>query len=155
MPLAQPSSCLKRLTTMFTFHKLRVWHLAKAMVKDVYALTKMFPAEERFGLTAQLNRAAVSVASNIAEGSGRVNRKDQAHFTQLAYGSLMEVACQIEIACELGFISENELKSICSAIKIIAEKLSALRSSQLSSLSSHQASDAQLSSLNPHQGTSK
>lgn len=118
----------------FVFHKLRVWSLAKDLVKDIYALTKAFPAEERFGLAAQINRAAISVASNIAEGSGRVSRKDQAHFTQLAYGSLMEVACQMEIAQDLGFLSDDELQSIFSSIKTIAEKLSALRSSQLSSL---------------------
>jgi four helix bundle protein len=122
----------------FVFHKLRVWHLAKDLVKAVYALTKTFPAEERFGLSAQLNRAAISVASNIAEGSGRVSRKDQAHFSQLAYGSLMEVACQIEIAHDLNLISEEGLQSILSSVKSVAEKLSALRSSQLSSLNSHQ-----------------
>ena len=118
----------------FVFHKLRVWSLEKDLVKDICALTKAFPAEERFGLAAQINRAAISVASNIAEGSGRVSRKDQAHFTQLAYGSLMEVACQMEIAQDLGFLSDDELQSIFSSIKTIAEKLSALRSSQLSSL---------------------
>jgi four helix bundle protein len=112
--------------------------LAKDLVKDIYALTKTFPAEERFGLTAQINRAAISVASNIAEGSGRVSRKDQAHFTQLAYGSLMEVACQLEIAQELGFLSETELGSVFSTIKAIAKKLSALRSTQLSSLNPQQ-----------------
>jgi four helix bundle protein len=122
----------------FVFHKLRVWHLAKDLVKAVYALTKTFPAEERFGLAVQLNRAAISVASNIAEGSGRVSRKDQAHFTQLAYGSLMEVACQVEIAHDLGFLSEDDLQSVSSSIKAVAEKLSALRSFQLSSLNSHQ-----------------
>lgn len=107
-------------------------------MKAVYALTKTFPAEERFGFSAQLNRAAISVASNIAEGSGRVSRKDQAHFTQLAYGSLMEVACQIEIAHDLDLISEEGLQSILSSVKSVAEKLSALRSSQLSSLNPHQ-----------------
>jgi four helix bundle protein len=112
--------------------------LAKELVKAMYQLTRTFPSEERFGLASQINRAAVSVASNIAEGSGRVNRKDQAHFTQLAYGSLMEVACQVEIAYDLEFISEAELFSACSLIKEIAEKLSALRNSQLSSLTSHQ-----------------
>lgn len=122
----------------FVFHKLRVWHLAKDLVKAVYALTKTFPAEERFGLAAQINRAAISVVSNIAEGSGRVSRKDQAHFTQLAYGSLMEVACQMEIAHDLGFLSEERLQPILSSIKTVAEKLSALRTSQLSSLNSHQ-----------------
>jgi len=133
----------------FVFHKLRVWHLAKDLVKAVYAVTRTFPAEERFGLTAQINRAVVSVASNIAEGAGRVSRKDQAHFTQLAYGSLMEVACQMEIAQELGYLSEDELQSVCNSIKTVAEKLSALRTSLLSTLNPHQGA------LNPQQGVKK
>jgi four helix bundle protein len=124
----------------FIFHKLQVWHLAKELARDVYNITKEFPIEEKFGLVTQINRAAISVASNIAEGSGRTNRKDQAHFTQLAYGSLMEVACQLEIATDLHFIAEDEFQRICASIKVIAEKLSALRSSQLSSLNSHPSS---------------
>jgi four helix bundle protein len=115
----------------FTYHKLQVWHLAKDLVKEVYRVTKDFPAEEKYGLVSQINRAAISVISNIAEGSGRTSRKDQAHFTQLAYGSLMEVACQIEISYELGFILENELSSVTRAICIPSEKLSALRTAQL------------------------
>lgn len=119
------------MRTTFVFHKLQVWHLAKDLVKDVYRVTKAFPAEEKFGLVSQINRAAVSVASNIAEGSGRTSRKDQAHFTQLAYGSLMEVACQMEISFELGFVLESELSSVTKAICILSEKLSALRTAQL------------------------
>jgi four helix bundle protein len=125
---------------MFVFHKLQVWHLAKELVKSTYQLTKGFPSEERFGLASQINRAAISVASNLAEGSGRVSRKDQAHFTQLSYGSLMELACQLEIAKDLNFIAESDFQSICAPIKSIAEKLSALRTSQLSSLNPHQRS---------------
>ena len=115
----------------FVFHKLKVWHLAKDLIKNVYGLTKGFPAEEKFGLVSQINRAVISVASNIAEGSGRINRKDQAHFTQLAYGSLMEAACQIEIAHDLGFISEDDLNSVNRTISNLSEKLSALRTAQL------------------------
>lgn len=125
---------------MFVFHKLHIWHLAKDLVKDIYRLTKSFPADEKFGLTSQINRAAISVASNIAEGSGRMGRKDQAHFTQLSYGSLMEVACQLEISKELGFISESELNMINGTILTLAQKLSALRNSQLSSLNTQPSS---------------
>ena len=120
----------------FTYHKLQVWHLAKDLVIAVYKVTKGFPAEEKFGLVSQLNRAAVSVASNIAEGSGRTSRKDQAHFTQLAYGSLMEVACQLEIACDLQFLVEKEYMPIAVAIDTLSAKLSALRSAQLAESSS-------------------
>lgn len=118
----------------FVYHKLQVWHLAKGLVKDIYAITKRFPTEEKFGLVGQINRAAISIASNIAEGSGRTSRRDQAHFTQLAYGSLMEVSCQLEIACDLDFITEDEFQSVFGSIKTIAEKLSALRRSQLAEM---------------------
>jgi four helix bundle protein len=115
----------------FVYHKLQVWHLAKDLVKEVYRVTKGFPVEEKFGLTSQIDRAVISVASNIAEGSGRTSRKDQAHFTQLAYGSLMEVACQMEIACEIGFVAETESGFFFTNSFNLAEKLSALRTSQL------------------------
>jgi four helix bundle protein len=116
---------------MFSFQKLEVWQMAKKMVVEIYEMTSKFPPEERFGLTSQINRAAVSVASNIAEGSGRTSYKDQAHFTQTAYGSLMEMACQIEIAKELGFISGEQLERMLTSVVPIADKLSALRGSQL------------------------
>ncbi len=115
----------------FVYHKLKVWHLAKDLVKEVYRITKGFPAEEKFGLVSQINRAVISVASNIAEGSGRTNRKDQAHFTQIAYGSLMEVACQMEISFDLGFVLESDLSSVTNSICTLSEKLSALRNAQL------------------------
>lgn len=107
--------------------------MAKDLVLDIYRLTKIFPAAEKFGLISQINRAAISVASNIAEGSGRISRKDQAHFSQLSYGSLMELACQLEISRELGFINEQEWQSVSEKIEAIAVKLSRLRSAQLSS----------------------
>ncbi len=119
------------MVNSFTFHKLHVWHLAKSLVIDVYKLTREFPAAEKYGLVYQINRAAISIASNLAEGSGRTSRKDQAHFTQIAYGSLMEVACQLEIAQELGFMTRDELQAVSGSMKTVAEKLSALRSAQL------------------------
>src|ERR1035437_3954674 len=111
----------------FVYHKLQVWQLAKDLVIDVYGVTKGFPAEEKLGLVSQINRAAISVASNIAEGFGRTGRKDQTHFTQVAYGSLMEVACQLEIACGLGFVSDMESNTVFKKIYSLTEKLSALR----------------------------
>lgn len=118
---------------VFVYHKLHVWHMAKDLVKLIYSITNKFPAAEKFGLVSQINRAVISVASNIAEDSGRTSRKDQAHFTQLAYGSLMEVACQMEIALDLGFLVENDLQSVMGAVVNLSEKLSALRTAQLRS----------------------
>ncbi|MFZ4115936.1 MAG: four helix bundle protein [Chthoniobacterales bacterium] len=76
--------------SLFTFEKLRVWQDARSWVKSVYTITRLFLNAEKFGMTSQLNRAAISVPKNITEGSSRKSSKDQAHFTQLAYSSLLE-----------------------------------------------------------------
>ena len=115
----------------YPFEKLEVWHLAKDFVKQIYGITKLFPSDERFGLVSQINRAAVSVASTIAEGTARVSRKDQGHFSQIAYGSLMEVACQLVIAEELGYINGSENSELRKQIEKISNKLNALRNYQL------------------------
>lgn len=117
--------------TKFGFERLDVYRHAKELVKAVYRLTGTFPSEERFGLTNQIRRAAVSVASNIAEGQGRLSRKDQAHFSQMAYSSLMEVACQADIANELGMLDEPGLHEIKRLAASTASMLSALHKSQM------------------------
>jgi four helix bundle protein len=117
--------------TVFSYQKLDVWQMAKKLIVFIYEITRNFPQAEKYGLVSQINRAAISVASNIAEGSSRTSFKDQAHFTQTAYGSLMEVACQFEIAKDLGFIDDLQLDNILKRIAPLADKLSALRKSQL------------------------
>ena len=116
---------------MFIYKKLEVWQLAKNLALEVYKITKKFPLEEKFGLASQLNRAAVSVVSNIAEGTSRRSYKEQAHFTEIAYGSLMEVTCQLQISKELGFVSDDSYKEMYKDLEILARRLSSLRSSQL------------------------
>lgn len=86
---------------------LRVWQEAIALVKSVYQLTATFPDSERFGLTAQMRRAAISVPSNIAEGVARNSRKEFLHFLGIARGSLSELDTQLVIAKELAFSEEN------------------------------------------------
>ena len=115
----------------FPFEKLLVWHSAKDFAKSIYGITVHFPQDERFGLTSQMNRAAVSVMSNLAEGSSRISRKDQAHFSQIAYSSLMEVACQTQLAHELGFCSAESYKLVREQILELSSKINALRRSQL------------------------
>lgn len=82
---------------------LKVYELAMEIVVSVYRLTASFPAEERYGLTQQLRRAAVSVPSNIAEGCSRASQADFARFVEIATGSAMEVRCQLTIASRLGY----------------------------------------------------
>lgn len=117
-------------TSLFTFEKLRVWQEARIWVKAIYNITSSFPNKESFGLIAQLNRAAVSVPTNIAEGSARKSHKDQAHFSNIAYSSLLESLNLLIIAFDQGYLSESELSFQRKTIKSIATQLSALHSSQ-------------------------
>ena len=115
----------------FPFEKLEAWQDAKKLVIDIYATTKIFPDAEKFGLINQINRAAVSIASNLAEGSSRMSMKDQAYFSQLAYSSLMELACQIAIAKELNLLNGERYDSLRRDIEVLSKKLNALRHSQI------------------------
>lgn len=119
------------MSYQFSFEKLNVWIDSKELVKFIYGITNMFPGEEKFGLTSQLRRASISVASNIAEGSSRKTNKDKAYFTTISYSSLMEVLNQIIIAKELSFVNEHDYKEVRKQISKISNKLNALRKSQL------------------------
>ena len=114
------------------FEKLRVWESARHLIKEVYRVTKAFPRSETYGLTSQTNRAAVSVAANLAEGSSRTSRKDQAHFSQIAYGSLMELACLLIVAVDLEFLTPEQEATLRVEIESVSRQLNALRASQLS-----------------------
>jgi four helix bundle protein len=86
-----------------------------------------------YGLTSQTNRAAVSVVANLAEGSSRTSRKDQAHFSQIAYGSLMELACLVIVAVDLEFLEVDQESTLRAEIEAVSRQLNALRSAQVSS----------------------
>jgi four helix bundle protein len=86
--------------------------VGKSFAKDVYELTSFFPSDEKFGLVAQLRRAAVSVVSNIAEGAGKKHKKDFDHFLYLARGSLNETVAQLEISFEFGYMNRDRLDHI-------------------------------------------
>jgi len=92
-------------------------------------LTEAFPDDERFGLTSQLRRASISIASNIAEGSGRNSDRDFAHFLEQSYGSLMEVVAQFLVAYDLDYLSAKNLNGIRIKCTEIASKLAALNRS--------------------------
>jgi four helix bundle protein len=114
---------------VFRFQKLDVWQRSVVFARRVYDLTRRFPSDERFGLTNQIRRAAVSISSNIAEGSGRVSDGDFARVLEFAYGSLMEVISQCVIANEQGFLAKEALDSLHQEAEEIARMLSGLRSS--------------------------
>lgn len=94
---------------MHNVEQLKVWQLAMEIASEVYVLSKDFPAEERFGLTSQLRRAVVSIASNIAEGAGRYSDKEFAQFLSIASGSSFEVRTQLLIAVNLNYIAKEKI----------------------------------------------
>ena len=97
---------------MHNFRRLKVYIVAKTLVKEVYRLMENFPSTERYALSDQLRRAAISVPSNIAEGLGRSTDKDKGHYMQIAYSSLMETLAQLDIACDIGYISNEDFSNI-------------------------------------------
>jgi four helix bundle protein len=114
---------------MFNFEKLEVWHEAIEFADLVYHLTTRFPNEERFGLTNQMRRAAVSVSSNIAEGSSRISRADFARFVEIATGSLFEVVSQSTISLRQKWLAQEEYDRIYAAAEKQSRMLSGLRKS--------------------------
>ena len=114
---------------MFNFEKLEVWQKAIEFADLVYSNTRDFPADERFGLTNQMRRAAVSVSSNIAEGSSRISRKDFARFIEIATGSVFKVISQSFIGRRQGFLTETTFHQIYVAAEEQSKMLSGLRRS--------------------------
>ena len=116
---------------LFSFEKLDVWKLGRQLTLDIYRISNTFPDEERFGLTSQIRRAAVSITSNIAEGTSRNTGKEQARYTEISYGSLLEVLNQMIIAYDLEYITEDQLNSMRPLIEELANKLNSFRKFQL------------------------
>ena len=114
---------------VFGYRKLIAYQKAKEVVKKTYYLIKKFPSEERYAMCDQLRRASVSITSNIAEGVNRFSVKDKAHFVEMAYGSLMEVSSQFEIAEDLGYIKAEDRLSMDLLIEEAARLLSGLLNS--------------------------
>jgi four helix bundle protein len=110
--------------------RLQVWQRGMELAEAIYAVTKKFPKEELYGLTMQLRRAAVSIPSNIAEGSQRSSDKDFANFVLIAKGSLAELETQLLLAERLGFASGNEdgLRGLRTQIDTLSRMLHGLRS---------------------------
>ena len=114
---------------MFNFEKLDIWQEAIQFADLVYGLTGDFPGEERFGLTNQIRRAAVSISSNLAEGSSRVSRTDFSRFVEIATGSLFEVVSQTTIAFRRKMITQKNYDKVYAAAEKQSKMLSGLRRS--------------------------
>ena len=111
----------------FSFEGLEVYQAARLLVRDVYRLQQKFPKTEIYALGDQIRRSASSVTSNIAEGSGRNSNKEKVHFIEIAYGSLMEAFSQLQIAQDLGYLSEQDIDTIRPQFISVAKMLSGLK----------------------------
>lgn len=110
-----------------SFRDLRVWQAAMDLVEEVYLLTRMFPRQETYGLTSQIQRAAVSVPSNIAEGHTREHIKEYLHHLSMAQASLAELETQMEIAMRLKYLSRAQFDQILKRIASLGKQMYALR----------------------------
>lgn len=97
---------------IFSFEKLNIWQKARQLSIKIYKSTKDFPSDEKFGLTSQMRRASISISSNIAGVTGRHSFKDKARFTEIAYGSVLELLNQDILANDLEFLSDEMYKEI-------------------------------------------
>ncbi|MBA3711645.1 MAG: four helix bundle protein [Pyrinomonadaceae bacterium] len=110
-----------------SFRDLRVWQAGMDLVEQVYHVTQAFPKHEIYGLTSQIQRAAVSVPSNIAEGHTREHSKEYLHHFSIAQASLAEVETQMEIAARLKYLPPEQLSQILERISSLGRQLYALR----------------------------
>ena len=118
----------------YQFEKLTAWQKAKELAIAVYRLLTNFPQHEQYALTSQLRRAAISIPSNIAEGTGRVSVKEKIHFLEISFSSLLETYCQLQIAVELNYISNDDLEAIKPLFFETSRLISGLRNSYTSKL---------------------
>jgi four helix bundle protein len=115
---------------VFSFEKLEAWQEAKGLVKHIYLLSESLPTRERFGLIDQMRRAATSITSNLAEGSGRITPKDKSHFYAMAYSSLLELLNHVIISGDLGYINTSQMKESRERIEKVSRIINGLRKSQ-------------------------
>ena len=111
----------------FSFEKLDAYVYSRDLVKEIYKLQKRFPKEEIYALGDQVRRAAASITANIAEGCGRSSAKEKVHFVEIAFGSLTESFSELQIAQDLGYITEDELNNLRPKFSQVARILSGLR----------------------------
>ncbi|MBR4649436.1 MAG: four helix bundle protein [Bacteroidaceae bacterium] len=113
----------------FSFETLNVYQAVRNLVKEIYLAQKHLPKEETYALGDQIRRAAISISSNLAEGSGRSSYREKIHFIEISYGSLMEVYSQLQLGVDLNYINQETFLALREDIINIAKMLSGLRSS--------------------------
>jgi four helix bundle protein len=114
---------------MHNYLELRIWQRSRELVKLIYQLTESFPDSQKYGLTNQMQRAAVSIPSNIAEGAGRNSSKDFVRFLDIANGSAFELETQLFLSSDLGYTTINQVENIISELKEIQKMIFKFRES--------------------------
>ena len=115
---------------IYSFEKLECWQYARQLAVWTYKATKDFPSEEKFGIVSQMRRSAVSIASNIAEGTSRIIARDQSHFSTIAYSSTIELLNDLVISNDLGFLSNENYTNGREMIEKQTLLIAGLRRSQ-------------------------
>ena len=115
---------------LFAFERLEVWQLARKFFKHSYSLIDTFPSSERYNLVDQIRRATTSITLNLAEMTSRSSYKEQAHYSEIAYGSTIEVYCAFLLSYDLGYINEQQLEELKERISELSNKINALKNSQ-------------------------
>ena len=115
----------------YSFENLLVWQKSRVLAKEIYEITSTFPKEELFGMTSQMRRCSISIPSNLAEGSSRRTNKDKARFTEIAFGSGLELLNQLIIALDLNYIEESKYLEIRVKLQEVTFLLDALQKAQL------------------------
>lgn len=118
----------------FSFEKLIAWQKGRELALLIYRTTKQFPKEEIFGLTSQMRRCSISIASNLAEGSGRQSLKEKARFSEIAYSSSLELLNQVILSNDFEFINENDYLSLREKIAEVNMLIDGLYKSQIKNL---------------------
>ena len=118
---------MEKEVKIFSFENLEAYKSSRILVRDVYRLQQKFPKYETYALGDQIRRSASSVTSNIAEGSGRNSYKEKSHFIEIAYGSLMEAFSQLQIAQDLGYLTQEDIDGIRPSFISVAKMLSGLK----------------------------
>jgi four helix bundle protein len=109
-----------------SFRDLKVWRDAMTLVEEIYKLSARFPSDERFGLTSQIRRAAVSIPSNIGEGKRRKRQRAFLHHLDIALGSQGELEVQLEIALRLGFVATKDIDPVMNRVAEVGRMLNGL-----------------------------
>ena len=117
------------MEVMHRFKELIVWQKARILAKEVYMLTKSFPADERFELTSQIRRSVVSIPSNVAEGSGRGTNREFKRFLDIALSSAFELETQVILAYDMGYVLEDKFEEINSMIMEVQRMIAGFKKS--------------------------